>query len=156
MWEDMELDTGFTSKLCLIPEGSMDVNGGTHTVRNSRSLALKAVTQWVERKTAIGNHGFTVYSSNLLRCAAHFPTSSGVCFITTRASNLSALVLPIILESPSFVTKVDYLSSFAGVGIDVPTIGNLFHITFRYLLEIISPIVGRCETLGHLPSGNLK
>ena len=30
----------------------------------------------------------------------------------------------------------------SGVGIDVPTMGDLFHITFRYLLEIVSPIIG--------------
>ena len=30
--------------------------------------------------------------------------------------------------------------------------GDLFHITFPYLLEIISPIFGWCETLGHLPT----
>ena len=43
----------------------------------------------------------------------------------------------------------------AGVGIDVPTFGDLFHITFTHLVDIISPIVGWCETLGHLPTPEL-
>ena len=30
--------------------------------------------------------------------------------------------------------------------------GDLFHTTLKYLLDIISPISGWCETLGHLPT----
>ena len=39
---------------------------------------------------------------------------------------------------------------FSGVG-QCPFLGIL-NITFKYLLEIRSPIVGWCETLGHLPT----
>ena len=44
----------------------------------------------------------------------------------------------------------DYeLTNITWVGIDVPTIGDFEHHQNKYMLDIISPIVGWCETLGH-------
>ena len=40
----------------------------------------------------------------------------------------------------------------SGLGIDVPFWGFVSHHQNKYLLEIITPIVGWCETLGHLPT----
>ena len=36
--------------------------------------------------------------------------------------------------------------------VNVPIVGDFEHHRNKYLLEIISPIVGWCETLGHLPT----
>ena len=50
---------------------------------------------------------------------------------------------------------VDFFDShgfMTGVGIDVPFWGLVSHHQNKYLLEITSPRVGRCETLGHLPT----
>ena len=51
--------------------------------------------------------------------------------------------------SPFTVESSSLLSH--GLGL-MSLFGDVFYITFNYVLEIISPIVGWCETLGHLPT----
>ena len=79
------------------------------------------------------------------------------CFSPSHAPGFPQMVVPIAgwftLENPidekwmittygiSISTSTSPTES-TGVGIDVPTIGDLFHITFKDLFEIISPIVG--------------
>ena len=46
----------------------------------------------------------------------------------------------------------DWTLSLLGPMITFVLFGDLFHITFKYLLEIVFPVVGWCETLGHLPT----
>ena len=43
--------------------------------------------------------------------------------------------------------------STGGVGIDVPIVGDWFHITFKYLLDIISPSQLDIISIGHYISG---
>ena len=38
-----------------------------------------------------------------------------------------------------------------GLGL-MSLLGDWFHITFKYVVECLSPTVGWCETLGHLPT----
>ena len=53
------------------------------------------------------------------------------------------------IDSPAVFHFSRYFPDISGVG-KCPFLGIL-NITFKYLLDIISPIVGWCEPLGHLP-----
>ena len=55
------------------------------------------------------------------------------------------------IETP-IITQLRFLEAkMQGLGL-MSLFGDLFHISFKYLLESISPIVGWCETLGYLPT----
>ena len=54
-------------------------------------------------------------------------------------------------DAPKFVLNGLEAYNFQGLGLMSQLLGIL-DITFKYLFEIISPIVGWCETLGHLPT----
>ena len=58
------------------------------------------------------------------------------------------------VERPSGGFRMNHrqMLHVSGVGIDGRFFGDLFHIPFPCLLEILSPVVRWCETLGHLPT----